>query len=412
MPMLSWLERTLLEERQVLESVLAVKHRALLREISPYLQGVEWKASCTKEVPGLTPPCGNPKHVQNVDSQSTPPSSSMADKERGQHVSSTEGRDTESDEVPPSPTPSDGLGASGRSNSHEQHKARRLTLTPWTGGELNLSKDVLQDTLELHADDPGGEKANGFFARLGRFVRSATFESVFALLILTNTLMMATESQYEGIDIGWKVGYSGSSSRASDTWPGATDIFKVAEWIFGVLFTIELLLKIAVLGKTFCSDTWNFLDTIIVISWFLTVITLFPMPIDPMLLRLARLARLLRLLRLIKQLRLFDSLYLLTTAMRGSFAVLLWSVVVLGLVQMLLSLFLQSLLEIYMVDEQKPKAERLQVFKFYGTFARSMLTMFEITLGNWMPPCRALVENVSEWWMLLFYVASDQTRRR
>mmetsp|Transcript_84122 Transcript_84122/g.162347 ORF Transcript_84122/g.162347 Transcript_84122/m.162347 type:complete len:196 (+) Transcript_84122:53-640(+) len=29
-----------------------------------------------------------------------------------------------------------------------------------------------------------------------------------------------------------------------------------------------------------------------------------------------------------------------------------------------------------------------------------MLTLFEMTLGNWMPPCRALVENVSEWWML------------
>jgi hypothetical protein len=26
--------------------------------------------------------------------------------------------------------------------------------------------------------------------------------------------------------------------------------------------------------------------------------------------------------------------------------------------------------------------------------------MFEITLGNWMPPCRALVENVDEWWMI------------
>lgn len=26
--------------------------------------------------------------------------------------------------------------------------------------------------------------------------------------------------------------------------------------------------------------------------------------------------------------------------------------------------------------------------------------MFEITLGNWMPPCRALVENVSEWFLV------------
>jgi Ca2+-binding EF-hand superfamily protein/heme exporter protein D len=86
--------------------------------------------------------------------------------------------------------------------------------------------------------------------------------------------------------------------------------------------------------------------------------------------------------------------------MCGSFAVLLWSVVVLALVQMLMALVLQSLLEKYILDEQNPEAARKEVYKFYGTFARSMLTLFEMTLGNWMPPCRALVENVSEWWML------------
>jgi len=35
-------------------------------------------------------------------------------------------------------------------------------------------------------------------------------------------------------------------------------------------------------------------------------------------------------------------------------------------------------------------------------FSRTMLTMFEMTLGNWMPPCRALVENVSEWYSIFF----------
>merc|ERR1719410_718917 len=66
----------------------------------------------------------------------------------------------------------------------------------------------------------------------------------------------------------------------------------------------------------------------------------------------------------------------------------------------MLSLFLQSLLEAYILDENKPEVKRMEVFKFYGTFARTMLTMFEITLGNWMPPCRALVENVNEFYML------------
>merc|ERR1712117_961553 len=96
----------------------------------------------------------------------------------------------------------------------------------------------------------------------------------------------------------------------------------------------------------------------------------------------------------------FDSLYLMTTAMQGSVSVLIWSVVLLTLVQMIIAFFLQATLEDYVLDESIPQAARLEVFKYYGTFSRTMLTMFEITLGNWMPPCRALVENVNELYML------------
>jgi len=213
-------------------------------------------------------------------------------------------------------------------------------------------------------------------------------------------LMLALESQYKGIDNGWKLGYPGSTSKASEAWPGADDFFWACEWVFGILFTFELLLKMVFLNTKFCLDAWNVIDAIIVFGWFMTIMATFPMPIDPMVLRLARLARLLRLLRLIRKINLFDSLYLMTTAMRGSTAVLLWSVILLALVQMMLALFLQSVLEVYILDESKSEAARLQVFRFYGSFARTMLTMFEMTLGNWMPPCRALVENVSEWWML------------
>jgi len=102
----------------------------------------------------------------------------------------------------------------------------------------------------------------------------------------------------------------------------------------------------------------------------------------------------------VRSMRLFDSLYLMTTSMRGSFSALFWSVILLSLVQMMLALFLQQVTEGYVLDEGKPEESRLLVFKFYGSFARAMLTMFEITLGNWMPPCRALFVNVSEWYML------------
>merc|ERR1711964_512671 len=44
--------------------------------------------------------------------------------------------------------------------------------------------------------------------------------------------------------------------------------------------------------------------------------------------------------------------------------------------------------------------ERRQVYEYFGSFTRAMLSMFEITLANWPPICRMLSENVSPWFML------------
>jgi len=211
---------------------------------------------------------------------------------------------------------------------------------------------------------------------------------------------MALESQYNGIDVGFELGYPQSPRTAKEAWPGADYAFIGLDWMFGIAFTLELLVKVCFMRFQFCTECWNIVDTILVAAWLFTALSTFPLPVDPMLLRLARLARLLRLLKLIRTIQLFDSLYLMTTAMLGSVSVLLWSAILLAVVQMLMAFFLQSLLEGYIMDENNPQDARELVFKYYGTFARTMLTMFEITLGNWMVPCRALVENVSEWYMI------------
>jgi len=52
------------------------------------------------------------------------------------------------------------------------------------------------------------------------------------------------------------------------------------------------------------------------------------------------------------------------------------------------------------MDPTKDEHVRHQVYKYYGTFSRSMLTMFEITLANWAPAARILAENVNEWFMI------------
>merc|ERR1712224_558435 len=196
------------------------------------------------------------------------------------------------------------------------------------------------------------------------------------------------------------VEYDGYSADAAEVWPGSERVFLAMEILFGCVFTLELFLKIVGLGRLFFYDVWNGIDTVIVVAWFIQTIGAATLPLKPMFLRLLRLARLLRLLKLVRTIKGFDALYIMTTAMKGSTTVLLWSALLLIIVQVMIAMTLQTLLEAYMTNDQDNADARREVFKFYGTFSRTMLTMFEITLGNWMPPCRALVENVGEGWMV------------
>merc|ERR1712232_1221589 len=86
--------------------------------------------------------------------------------------------------------------------------------------------------------------------------------------------------------------------------------------------------------------------------------------------------------------------------MQGSMSILFWSIVVLSLVLAICALALQTLVVDYF--NKSDDEARLVVFMYYGTFSRALLSMFEVTMGNWMPPCRALVENVSEWFAFFF----------
>jgi len=260
-----------------------------------------------------------------------------------------------------------------------------------TGPELRMSKTSLDAKTREHA-----------FPWLVKFVLSGKFEATFAMLILLNTITMAIEAQYRGMQNGFVVEYDKYESPAADLWPGMAISLEVLEWIFGLAFTLQLVLRLICMHVDFFRDVWNLIDAVIVGSWLFSVASQVQLEVDPLLLRLARLVRLLRLLRLVRTFALFDALYLMTTAIQSSLSTLVWSILLLMLFLIMIGLLLQKLVEPYVVDSNNPIDRRLQVFMFYGTFSRSMLTMFEMTLGNWMPPCRALVENVSEWFMLLF----------
>merc|ERR1719498_9509 len=45
--------------------------------------------------------------------------------------------------------------------------------------------------------------------------------------------------------------------------------------------------------------------------------------------------------------------------------------------------------------------KRKELFRYFGTFTRSLFSMFELTLGNWVPIARVLGELVSQWFLML-----------
>jgi len=59
-----------------------------------------------------------------------------------------------------------------------------------------------------------------------------------------------------------------------------------------------------------------------------------------------------------------------------------------------------------MEDPSRDLDGRKLVFGYFGTFGRTFVTMYEISIGNWAPVCRMLMEEVSGWFGLFFILYS------
>ncbi|CAJ1444677.1 unnamed protein product [Effrenium voratum] len=242
-------------------------------------------------------------------------------------------------------------------------------------------------------------------AWLAQKVSSPAFEFTFAIIIFLNTMFMAVQVQYRGLNVGYTLNYPSVQLPAEESWPHAEQVFLGVEICFGVIFTCEILVKIVGLDINFCCDPWNILDFCVVLAWFVDTLAQGWLPVDPLMLRLLRLVKLLRMLRLVRTIQGFDSLYVMITSIRGSVAALFWSVMLLILVLMTVSLFLVVMMEPYITSNEEEE-RRSEVYKYYGTFSKAMLSLFEMTLANWPTPSRVLTENVSEAW--IFFILSFQ----
>jgi hypothetical protein len=100
-----------------------------------------------------------------------------------------------------------------------------------------------------------------------------------------------------------------------------------------------------------------------------------------------------------------DSLFLILTAIKGSLSVLAWSSLLLFAFLLLFALGLNQTLVTYIENPRVKSVNKETAFRYFGTFSRSILSMFELTLGNWVPINRFLIEEVNEWfiWFALLF---------
>jgi len=100
----------------------------------------------------------------------------------------------------------------------------------------------------------------------------------------------------------------------------------------------------------------------------------------------------------------FDSLFLLTRTISSSIPALVWTLIFLAAIHSLSAILLHYRMELYYMDDSKDLSSREKIYRLFGTFSRSLFTTFELTLGNYVPVSRVMIEHVSEWYTIFCIV--------
>ncbi|CAK9101134.1 Sodium channel protein [Durusdinium trenchii] len=126
------------------------------------------------------------------------------------------------------------------------------------------------------------------------------------------------------------------------------------------------------------------------------------LPLNPVLFRLLRIGKLFRAIRMVHMTNMQP---VCMSPKPGSFFrgnMLFWSFCLLTFLQCVAGLIIGTLCRGYLSDPTIEPSKREEVYMYYGTFTRTILTMFEILFANWGPPCHVLIENVNEWFAIFF----------
>lgn len=187
------------------------------------------------------------------------------------------------------------------------------------------------------------------------------------------------------------------------SWMNAIDW---GDLFFALFFMVDVCGRVIILNCLFWKVWVNYVDVVVSILALaeVTIVWTVTWPVNPVIFRLLRIGKLARAVRMFTMTSSMSSLQLLVKCLASSRDMLFCSFSILTFVQCVAGVVLSTLCMDFIQDESQDEELRQEVFKYYGTFTRTFLSMFEIMFANWGPPCRVLVENVSEWFSIFFLI--------
>lgn len=242
------------------------------------------------------------------------------------------------------------------------------------------------------------------FEKTRLWLQSSRYEMLIAFILCINVLWMAFELQFSGVLAGYEMKFFPERPVSTQAMPTWELVIEVGDMFFTVFFVLDVLIRICILRLDFWRVCANYVDLAVSITSLVEVTILYAvdLPVHPVLFRLLRLGKLARAIRMVTMTSVLGSLQLLVKCLAASCNMLFWSFCLLTFVQCVAGLIVSTLCRDFVLDEKKDLGLREEVFRYYGTFTRTFLTMFEILFANWGPPCRVLTENFSEWFSVFF----------
>eukprot|EP00913_Durusdinium_trenchii_P004930 g4577.t1 len=263
------------------------------------------------------------------------------------------------------------------------------------------------------------------FERFQAWLQSHRFDGVITILLGLNVIWMAAELQITGSFQGVLVGVQSTSIIDLEYRDSTQRFFQIGDYVFTGFFTMDVLLRIVVLGRKFWMEPlrhWqavcmNYIDALVTVVSIVEI--MMATSVNSFLFRLLRIGKLARALRLVTLSNTLGALELLTKCLMASVDMLFWTFCLLACVQCVAGMLVSGLCREFIEQTENDPQYREEVYRYYGTlwrkheidegcheekltFSRTFLSMFEILFANWGPPCRVLVENVSEWFSLFF----------